>query len=653
MVVTNISFRSRIVLIFFIHALVVAGAHLLAYLARFDGGPIPPNYLDNLPLMVLVPVPFYLASFVLFGIHRGLWRYINIRDVLTIGQSVTLGFVASVACYAMLSPSPALPRSIPVLGAVFVGLGTISLRLTVRVLRERHRMNPKATTPMLIYGAGDAASFLISEMNRVNGATWYPVGVVDDNPELTGARIGGVRILGTGADLERLAREAGAKEIVIAIPSASRQDIARIAAQCVASGLVVSTMPSMRSILVDDAKVTDLKRINLEDLLSRDPIQSELVARESFAGKRVLVTGAGGSIGSELCRQLFALGPDELIMVDRYENALAAIALEFASKEVKETVTRAVIGDVTDGKRMRHVFERFRPHYVYHAAAHKHVPMMEWNPLEAIKNNIVGTQIVAQIAHEYQADHFTLVSTDKAVNPTNVMGATKRAAEFVIKGMTQVSQTSFCAVRFGNVLGSNGSVVPIFQEQIKAGGPVTVTHPEIRRFFMTIPEAVNLVIQSGCVSQGGETFVLDMGEQVPIVDLARRLIQLHGYQPDKDIAITFTGLRPGEKLYEELFDASEHVETTDYTKLMRARGGDIPPLEQMEQMLTYLMSLPAEKALQEAPHFLSYMVPSYCPDVMESYTPWAQLFPMRPVLSECRNDGIKRREDGECGVRFE
>jgi len=632
-----------------LHGLLIIGAHLIAYAVRFDGT-FPPTHLPGLLLMCAVSVPVYLATIVFFGVHRSLWRYVGIRDVLPMAKATGAGLVVAAGIYYLLPHHPVLPRSVPVLGGLFIGIGLVGTRMAVRLVRERHLFKRPAGTPVLIYGAGDAGNFLASELTRMRDCPWYPVGMIDDNPHLTGSRIGAIPILGTGDQIAEAARKTGAREVIIAIPSADRATIERIVGRCDEASLPANSLPSLHSILVRGAKLTDIHRIDLEDLLSRDPVRMDLTEiRQHLSGKRVLVTGAGGSIGSELCRQILAAEPHTLILLDRYENSLADLLLEIAKKRPESVAIRPLIGDVGDEARMRHVFDHFRPHCVFHAAAHKHVPMMEWNPIEAIKNNVLGTRTVARMANEFSAEHFTLISTDKAVNPTNVMGASKRIAEMLVQGLDQVSATRFSVVRFGNVLGSNGSVVPIFQRQIQTGGPVTVTHPDIRRFFMTIPEAVQLVIRSSNLSRGGEIFVLDMGEQVQIVDLARQMIRLAGFRPDKDIRIAFTGLRPGEKLYEELFDEGETVEETGHPKLRRARGRRVPGLDPLDRMVDYFVSLPPEKALEELPAFLCHAVPSYRPDEMRGAagpTEWQDLFPLISVLGEEAASGASR-EHGE------
>jgi FlaA1/EpsC-like NDP-sugar epimerase len=442
------------------------------------------------------------------------------------------------------------------------------------------------------------------------GYNCRPVGFVDDDPIKRRMKIHGIPVVGAIADIKKAVEALEVHEIIVAIPSASttvKQKILAASAGCIAP---IKTLPNVKQLLHDPVSLQQVRPMSLDDLLQREPIQTD--RQELYpliSGKTLLVTGAGGSIGSELCRQIARYNPQSLVLFERYENALHSLMLELKAAFPAVTIL-PVIGDVTVPDRVSEVFQQARPDIVFHAAAHKHVPLMELNPKEAIRNNVLGTRVVAEAALKAGVDRFVLISTDKAVNPSSVMGATKRIAEHVMQELNRTGPTKFTVVRFGNVLGSNGSVVPLFSQQIHKGGPVTVTHPEIKRFFMTIPEAVQLVLQASVMGHGGEVFVLDMGEQIKVVDLARNMIVLAGLVPDKDIQIVFTGLRPGEKLYEELFEDSVQVESTTHPKIHRAVGIPVPVgelSEWVESLPTMLPKSDEEELLQD----LKRLVPSF------------------------------------------
>jgi FlaA1/EpsC-like NDP-sugar epimerase len=406
---------------------------------------------------------------------------------------------------------------------------------------------------------------------------YKPVGFVDDDRTKVGSSIHGVPVLGGRQDVQRILTRIHPDEILIAIPKASPRTIREIVHALQPYKIPITTLPNLRDLLDGTVKTSQIRSLSIEDLLARPPVDldPEPVSR-LIGGKRVLVTGAGGSIGSELCRQILALEPAELVLLDRYENGLYEIAGELG-RRLENVTLRSVIADVGDANRINDVFSTHRPQLVFHAAAHKHVPMMELNPCEAVKNNVLGTRCVARAADRLGVERFVMISTDKAVNPTSIMGVTKRVAEFVVQDIGQRSATVFSTVRFGNVLGSNGSVIPLFLDQIKAGGPVTVTHPDMRRFFMLIPEAVTLVLHAATMAAGGDVFVLEMGEQIRVADMARHLIRLSGYVPDQDIEIRYVGTRPGEKLYEELVGTDEIAEPSASDKVTRVRPSSVPP----------------------------------------------------------------------------
>jgi len=453
----------------------------------------------------------------------------------------------------------------------------------------------------------------VRDMLSDGDSHYRPVGLVDDDPIKRKMRIHGVPVVGKIEDIAALTRGLVAHEIIVAIPSASTALKQRILAASEGCKVPIKTLPSVKQLLTNPEALRQVRPMSLEDLLQREPIQMD--RRELhplLEGKRVLVTGAGGSIGSELCRQIARYQPATLILFERYENGLFALDLELRAQYPKITIIPA-IGDVTVHERVAEVLQQTDPDLVFHAAAHKHVPLMELNPKEAVRNNVLGTKTVAEASLASGVDRFVLISTDKAVNPTSVMGATKRVAEDLMQSLSQRGQTKFTVVRFGNVLGSNGSVVPLFAEQIRKGGPVTVTHPEIKRFFMTIPEAVQLVLQASRLGQGGEVFVLDMGEQVKVVDLARNMIVLSGLVPDQDIQIVYSGLRPGEKLYEELFEETEQVEPTPHVKIRRAISASAIQSDRLDRAIAHLEDAVSHGDDDELIRRLNEAVPTYTP----------------------------------------
>jgi FlaA1/EpsC-like NDP-sugar epimerase len=445
------------------------------------------------------------------------------------------------------------------------------------------------------------------------GYRYEPVVFVDDNPIKQKRTIHGVPVEGTIEEIPLLVQRYAVKEIIVAVPSASPTLMQRVLAASATCHVPIKTLPNVRQLLDSPVSMRQARPMRLEDLLQREPIQTDLQELHPLLeGKRVLVTGAGGSIGSELCRQIAQYRPAQLALFERHENSLYALEMELR-ESFPQVNMRAVVGDVTDTDGVKAAFRACAPQLIFHAAAHKHVPLMEHNQREAVRNNIVGTRVVTSAAREANVERFVLISTDKAVNPTNVMGATKRVAEYTVQAMNGAGATRFTVVRFGNVLGSNGSVVPLFAEQIKKGGPITVTHPEIKRYFMTIPESVQLILQASVRGQGGDVFVLDMGEQVRITDLARNMIVLSGLVPDQDIKITYTGLRPGEKLYEELFERDERVEPTSHAKIKRAVGANLFRVDELARRLDLLEESLSRADQASLASQLKELVPTYAP----------------------------------------
>lgn len=575
-----------------VDGLLVNLALWLALWLRFDGV-IPGQYLDSFRLTgALVFTVISLIIFYLFGLYNRLWQYASVDDLSSIVGAVTLSTLVNAAvAYALTGVGGHLflPRTVFafswLLTLVFIG----GSRLSLRLFRQRWSflLPLRNGTPVLIVGAGDAGVLVAKEIRKQNRGSFYPVGFVDDSPGKQNQKLLGLPVLGSREDIPRLVEEYGIKEVIIAIPSAPRNILREIVDICQAAPVSLKILPAITALYNGEGpgmEVGPIRRVQVEDLLGREPVEVDLEAMAGYlASRNVLVTGAGGSIGSELCRQVARFSPERLILLGHGENSIYEIYQELRI-DYSELELVPLIVDIKDYPALEAAFKSYRPQVVFHAAAHKHVPLMEANPAEAVKNNIVGTWNVARAAREAPAETFILISTDKAVNPTGVMGATKRVAEMITQQLFAESQkTRFAAVRFGNVLDSRGSVVPLFKKQIARGGPVTVTHPEMTRFFMTITEAVQLVIQAGALARGGEIFILDMGEPVKIVDLARRMIRLAGLDPGREIKIVYSGIRPGEKLYEEILTAQEGVGATRHQRIYVARpdGIDPPALEEL------------------------------------------------------------------------
>ena len=558
-----------------------------------------------------------LGFFALFRLYNDLWEYASIDDALRICAAVAVATLVSAVFLWVIGFW--LPIRVYVVALVIMVFFTGGIRMVYRLKRSHGRRLRSAASAekrprTLVVGAGETGSLAITRMaNRDPAMVGVPVVAVDDNPEKRNARIHGVHVAGTTEDICALVKRYDVEQIVVAIPSASLEDRRRIYEICTQTDCTLKTLPNVRDLTMDEIQDVKLREVDLADLLGRDEVvlNTRLVSGY-IAGKTILVTGGGGSIGSELCRQLCAVAPRRIVIFDMYENDAYLLKREIDS-QYDDIDVQVEIGSVCDEPRLREVFEAYRPAAVFHAAAHKHVPLMEACPREAIQNNVFGTLNTVRLADEYGVDRFIFISTDKAVNPTSVMGATKRMGEMVIQHYAQTSHTVFAAVRFGNVLGSNGSVIPIFKKQIAAGGPVTVTDPNIERFFMTIPEAARLVIQAGGLADGGEVFILDMGDPVKIVDLAKGLIKLSGLQLDRDIKIVFTGLRPGEKMYEELLMNEENTLPTKMKGIMISTGKEVS-FEEVESKLEALKAC-LTGTNENAIKVLGQAVPTY------TYTP--------------------------------
>jgi FlaA1/EpsC-like NDP-sugar epimerase len=567
-----------------VDSILIALAWFLAFDIRFDYG-VPPRYEHFVAAdVILVVVGVKILTFIVFGLYDHWWRYVSIRDIWRSLLAVTVASVIAVTAIYFWNPVSGfrLPRGVIVIDWLILLALVAGVRLAARTLFERpgRRRLVARGRDVLVIGAGDAGQLIVREMLRNPNLGYAPLGLVDDDPRKKNLRLHGVRVLGTTHDLPHLLRDNRPDEVIIAIPSAAGETRQRIVNVCRDAGVPVKTLPAVHELITGDLQLArQLREVQVEDVLGREAVDLDLAAIASYlTGETVLVTGAGGSIGSELCRQIAALGADRILLVDHTENALVDIERELAY-ERRFNATVPILGDVKNRAKMRRIFERFRPGVVFHAAAYKHVPLMEANAVESVRNNIHGTSVMAEVASEYGCKRFVLVSTDKAVNPRNVLGQTKAVCEWIVEAAAarEDNGTQFISVRFGNVLGSSGSVIPLFRRQIARGGPVTVTHPEMTRYFMTIPEAVQLIIQAGAIGESGEIYVLDMGPPVKIIDLAHNMIRLSGKEPDVDIQIDFIGVRPGEKLHEELWASDEQAAPTSHPKILRSDGLRVDP----------------------------------------------------------------------------
>lgn len=597
--------------------LAVIVASYLALAVRFDFSfrYIPEEYeivvKDILPISIIIT----LVIFVLCRLYSSLWTYAGAMETINIIGAVFVDSFCNMIAVIALNREiiVPLPRSYYILYCMFLlGLTFVS-RYAYRAFRTftRNRVNDSKMRKTLIIGAGAAGNALIREIRSSEYLHKKVVGVIDDDIQKIGSYIHGVKVVGNRETILRNAQELQVDEIIVAIPSVAPCEIKDILNICKETGCELKKLPGMYQLVNGEVSVSNLKNVDVNDLLGREPVQVNLDSIMDYvSGKVILVTGGGGSIGSELCRQIASHHPKQLVIVDIYENTTYDIQNELKSSFPKLNLV-VLIASIRNTKRMNQIFEIYRPEIVYHAAAHKHVPLMEDSPNEAIKNNVLGTWKIVEAADKWDVKRFVMISTDKAVNPTNIMGASKRLCEMIIQTYNKKSNTEFVAVRFGNVLGSNGSVIPLFKKQIEEGGPVTVTHPDIIRYFMTIPEAVSLVLQAGAYAKGGEIFILDMGEPVKILDLAKNLILLSGHKPNEDITISFTGLRPGEKLYEEMLMKEEGIQDTANKLIHIGKPIEMDEdefLHQLEELRDYVVEEP-----EDIREYVQKLVPTYHP----------------------------------------
>lgn len=557
--------KSRMILLFIVDVITIIVNSYLALIVRYkmDGNTVPVEDLASVNTYLLINIVTTMIIFLLLNLYNRVWSYASLYEALLVCAAAILS--TAFQAFGMSLLYLTVPRSFHLFYFFFLTMTTLITRFSYRILHALQRGISKNTNrPIntMVIGAGEAGNIIITEMKTSKHLNRNVVCVIDDNPSKTGKYIRGVRIVGDRTKIKEAAKKYDVDEIMLAIPSADNKDTRDILRICNETTCKLKVLPGVYQLINDEVSVSKLREVSIEDLLGRDTVKIDIDSIAGYVrGKSVLVTGGGGSIGSELCRQIAAHNPRMLIIFDIYENNAYDIQQELKKKYPKLRL-EVLIGSVRNTKRIESVMDLYRPDVVYHAAAHKHVPLMEDSPNEAIKNNVFGTLNVAKAADQYGVKKFILILTNKAVNPTNIMGASKRLCEMIVQSFDKKSKTEFVAVRFGNVLGSNGSVIPLFKKQIQNGGPITITHPDIIRYFMTIPEAVSLVLQAGAYAHGGEIFVLDMGKLVKILDMAKNLIKLSGLEPNVDIEIKFIGLRPGEKLYEEMLMKEEGMQTT-------------------------------------------------------------------------------------------
>lgn len=579
--------RKKIVLLL-IDVAVINFSFLLSFYFRFLFD-VPEEFLDNYARNFIIITLIFVLSFYLFRMYDSLWSYAGADEFLLLLAASFCGGLAALA-YNLIY-GHLIPNSVIALSTMFIAMFALTFRAVFRTYRRLTKLLENRQqipgTRVMIVGAGSGGSMVLDEILNSREINVTPVCFVDDAEDKQGMSVSGVKVMGKRHDIPRLVVEKGIETIIIAIPTISGSSRSELVNICKNTGCKLKTMPGIYELLKGDVTVKEIRDVNIEDLLGRDPVVLEDEGINDYIrGKVVLIPGGGGSIGSEISRQVLKYEPKKLVILDNYENNAYELQNEIKGK-YPEVELKLIIGSIRDRKRLENVFNEYRPDVIFHAAAHKHVPLMEESPSEAIMNNVFGTLNLAETADKYHVERFVMLSTDKAVNPTNVMGATKRICEMIIQAMDSRSKTQYVAVRFGNVLGSNGSVIPLFNKQIAEGGPVTVTDKNINRFFMTIPEAAQLVLQAGAFAKGGEIFILDMGEPVKIYNLAKDLIRLSGFTPDVDIKIEITGLRPGEKLYEEVLMDEEGIGKTAHNKIFVA----MPASYNIEELKTKFQEL--------------------------------------------------------------
>lgn len=599
----EVSYRKRFFLVGFIDACIIIIAVSIAYLLRFEFQ-IVEEYAASFIYLLLAEVLLGLLILYSMKVYRSKLRFMSITELYAIIYAVSVVQTGLFILYVVGShfyPQLIIPRSVFFIAWAFMILGMGGSRLIWRFYRNKYTKIKPNHRRTLIIGAGSAGVMVAKELLYAQDNQLYPIAFIDDDSLKLNLLVMGLPVLGSRYQIAEIVATYNIDQIIIAMPSVNKRDVADIIELCNQTKADIKILPSVSRFLNGRESIKMIREVNLEDLLGREPVLVDLSGISNFIQNGViLVTGAGGSIGSELCRQLAGLHPQQLLLLDHDENNLFLIEMELR-KNYPYLQLITLIADIRDRNRIMSIFQTYHPSIVYHAAAHKHVPLMEVNLTEAVKNNIIGTKNVAEAAHFHGVSNFVLISTDKAVNPSSVMGATKRVAELLIQGLDRISETLFAAVRFGNVLGSRGSVVPVFQQQIEAGGPLTITHPEMIRYFMTISEAVQLVIQASALADGGEIFILDMGKPVKIATLAKKLIRLSGLEPEKDIEIVYTGIRPGEKLYEEILTDEEGLSATKHNRIFVGKPMSIN-LNQLQHQIDQLQQLVSSIELESYYH---------------------------------------------------
>ena len=605
--------------------LLIVTAHLLAYAIRFDFALSPTEWSKVVAVLPLL-LPVKLVFFYWFGLYRGMWRYTGLTDLLNIAKACVVTGLLALTVLLFLYRFEGFSRSVFLLDPVLTFLLVAGLRVGLRLFYQRiqgqrlfdnsEKLTSRRRKPLLIIGAGDAGEKIAREIFDNRNLPYRVVGFIDDHPGKIGQQIHGIPIFGPIVDLPEFVARTGARELLIAVPSAGRDQMGRIVEICRETGVPFKTLPSLGELISDRVSIRNIREVSYRDLLGRPPVRLELERiEEIMAGRTVLVTGAGGSIGSELCRQIIRFQPGKLILLDAGEHNLYQVEMELLHEHnFRDYVT--VLGRVQDRELLEPLFAQYRPAVVFHAAAYKHVPMVERNPWEGVYNNVFASKRLMEASVRHGVDRFILISTDKAVRPTNVMGASKRLTEIIMQSYCGPGElagsTRFMAVRFGNVLGSSGSVIPLFKRQIELGGPVTVTHPEMTRYFMSIEEAAQLILQAATMGEGGELFILEMGTPVRIAQMARDLIRLCGKEPDGEIEIRYTGLRPGEKMYEELITEGEGIVPTGHEKIMVLRGRCVDPAG-LRAPLERLKALAAAHDGEGIKGELRALIPEYTP----------------------------------------
>lgn len=601
-------FRKNIALLFLVDIVIVWFSIISSYWFRFYYD-FPSHYAVQMYQFCLLATICLGISMFYFRLYRRAWQYASIDEIVAIMKSIILGAAVSYVLALVMMADP-IPASVFVRSIETILLLVGGIRFAWRVVKSKgsRSASPEGCSNVLIVGAGACGIMIVKELQNSKRAT-RPIGFIDDDPLKFKLQVFGLPVLGNRDAIPEIVEKYKVEEIIIAIPSARKSEISEIAKVCKDTGALLKMMPRIDDLITGKVSLRRIREVSVEDLLGRDPIVTDLDGIMNYVEhKVVLITGAGGSIGSELSRQIASYNPGRLLLLGHGENSIYTIEMEL-QKIYPNLRYDTLIADIQDEERMDQVFNQYRPQVVFHAAAHKHVPLMERNPAEAVKNNVFGTKNVADCADRYGVDRFVLISSDKAVNPTSVMGTTKRVAEMYIQSLNVSSNTKFVAVRFGNVLGSRGSVIPFFKQQIKEGGPVTVTHPDMVRYFMTIPEAVQLVLQAGSFARGGEIFVLDMGDPVKILTLAEDLIRLSGYEPYAEIDITFTGIREGEKLFEELLTDEENATATQHNRIFVGKSSNLT-MSQMELELARLQRVIEDDTIPVR-EILERLVPKY------------------------------------------